>query len=95
VGADRLGKIPVQLSEKGYSEIIHWTGRSKSYLNKSIPKEVDVIILFWDFLNHNLMQQVKRQAKAQGIPLVFSKRNITVPSYGVLGRSSGEVSIVM
>jgi hypothetical protein len=76
VGADRLGNIPEKLQEEGAKEIIHWSGRSKSYLNKTIPKKVDMVILFWDFLNHNLMSNIKHQAKAAGIPVVFSKRSL-------------------
>lgn len=76
VGADRLGNIPVKLQKEGAEEIIHWSGRSKSYLNKTIPKKVDMVILFWDFLNHNLMSNIKQQAKAAGIPVVFSKRSL-------------------
>lgn len=76
VGADRLGKIPSKLQEEGAREIIHWSGRQKSCLNRTIPKKVDKIVLFWDFLNHNLMNNIKQQAKAAGIPVIFSKRSL-------------------
>jgi len=76
VGADRLGNIPSRLQEEGAEEIIHWTGRRKYFLNKTIPKKVDMVIIFWDFLNHNLMTKIKQQAKAAGIPVVFQKRSL-------------------
>jgi hypothetical protein len=77
VGADRLGRIPNKLHKDGFKKIIHWNGRNKSFQNKSIPKNVDMVILFWDFLNHNLMNNIKRQAKATGIPITFSRRSLT------------------
>jgi hypothetical protein len=77
VGADNLGNIPGKLSAEGFDEIIHWSGRRKSYMNKTLPKEVDVVILLWDFLNHNLMHSVVRQARANGIPIVYNKRGVT------------------
>lgn len=76
VGADRLGNIPQKLYNEGAQEIIHWSGRKKSYQTKAIPKKVDTIILLCDFLNHRLMDNIKRQAKTINIPVIFSKRSI-------------------
>jgi hypothetical protein len=80
VGADRLGNIPEKLHEKGVEEIIHWSGRKTADLTKTIPKNVDGIILFCDFINHRLMYNIKRQAKAFNIPIIFSKRSTTYRS---------------
>jgi hypothetical protein len=71
VGADRLGTIPMRLAEEGV-QIIHWRGRNNSFKTKAIPIDVDMVILYWDFVNHPLMQNVKKQAKARGIPLIFN-----------------------
>jgi hypothetical protein len=77
VGADRLGNIPEKLYKEGVQEIIHWDGRKKSFFNKDIPKNIDSVILFCDFLNHRMMYNIKRQAKAVNIPIVFKKRSLT------------------
>lgn len=77
VGADRLGNIPLHLHKAGAEEIIHWNGRKAVYQTKNIPKHVDQIILFCDFINHRLMYNIKRQAKALSIPIIFSKRSMT------------------
>ena len=77
VGADRLGNIPAKLCQKGVQKIIHWNGRNKSFTNRNIPKGVDQVIVFCDFINHNLMQNIKRRAKLEGIPLVYNKRAIS------------------
>lgn len=75
VGGDRLGNIPKSLYDEGVQEIIHWVGRSKSFFNRSIPSNIDKIVILCDFVSHNIMHNVKKQAKAQKIPIIFSKRN--------------------
>jgi hypothetical protein len=77
VGADRLGNIHKQLNHEGAWEIIHWTGRCKSSTNKCIPKRVQKIIVFCDFINHPLMGSIKKQAKKGGIPVTYSKRALS------------------
>jgi len=77
VGADRLGNITKKLQQEGAEEIIHWTGRSKSFWNKEVPRNVEKVIVFCDFINHKTMYNVKRQAKVSGIPVVYSKRAIS------------------
>lgn len=72
VGADRLGAIPIKLGAEGV-KIIHWRGRDNLCKTKAIPNGVDMIILYWDYVNHGLMQNVKKQAKARGIPLIFNR----------------------
>lgn len=77
VGADSLGNIYDILSHDGNEEIIHWTGRCKSCVHKCIPKRVDKIIIFCDFVNHPLMNNIKKQAKKGGLPIVYSKRALS------------------
>jgi len=73
VGADHLGSTPRKLYEEGVKEIIHWNGRSNSTQARAIPKDVDLIILNLNYINHGLMHLVKKQAKSRGIPIIFRK----------------------
>ncbi len=77
VGADRLGNIHEQLSHDGTWEIIHWSGRCKACTNRCIPKRVQKIIVFCDYINHALMGNIKKKAKKDGIPVVYSKRALS------------------
>ncbi|GAB6151404.1 DUF2325 domain-containing protein [Desulfosporosinus burensis] len=77
VGADRLGKIPLVLRQEGVEEIIHWSGRNKSSCKKVVPKNIEKVIVFCDYINHNTMSSVKRQAKVIGIPVIYSKRALS------------------
>jgi len=74
VGADRLGNIPDALTEYGVREYIHWTGRKKGMRNMEIPDTTDMIIIFYDFVEHNITKVVKEKAKQNNIPCIFSKR---------------------
>jgi len=73
VGSDRIGKISKKLYIEGAQKIIHWNGRNKSFQNKSIPGNVEKVIVICDFLSHNLMHNIKRQTKLKGIPVVYNK----------------------
>ncbi len=77
VGADQLGNIQEELSRDGAREIIHWTGRCKTCVTKCIPKRVDKVVVFCDFINHGLMGSIKKQAKRSGIPVVYCRRSLS------------------
>jgi hypothetical protein len=77
VGADRLGNIDKKLRDDGAHDVIHWTGRHKSFMNKSIPKKVQRIIVFCDFINHALIGNIKKQARQNGVPVIYSKRSLS------------------
>lgn len=74
VGADRLGNIPKELEQHGCTEVIHWPGRKPQC--KKIPVSVDMVLVFHDFINHRLMDDVKSQAKRRRLPILFSRRGI-------------------
>ena len=76
VGADKLGNIPNHLQEQGAKKIVHWNGRAKSFQNRKIPKEVDKILIFCDFINHNLMNNIRKQSKSNNIPVVYGRRSL-------------------
>ncbi|HWQ40804.1 MAG TPA: DUF2325 domain-containing protein [Desulfosporosinus sp.] len=78
VGADHLGNIPLMLRQEGVKEIVHWSGRNKSSFNKVVPKNIEKVIVFCDYINHNTMSNVKRQAKVIGIPVIYSKRALSM-----------------
>lgn len=75
-GGDRLGKIPSLLENHGYRLVQHVSGRKKGDLKKiEIPNGAEGILVFIDYLNHNLALEVKAAAKRKGIKVVFVKRS--------------------
>jgi len=77
VGGDKLGNIPQTLSENGVNEYIHWAGRKKGFRNKKIPTNIDMVIVLYDYIEHNLTKLIKNQSKSLNIPCIFSKRACT------------------
>jgi hypothetical protein len=74
VGGDRLGKIPAKLKDAGFTEIKHFTGRKKGHLTVDIPHQVDIILVFVDYVSHGLAVKVKEKARERGIRTVFARR---------------------
>lgn len=75
IGGDQLGKITKKLEVAGFKEVIHLNGRKKQMIRKEIPKNVNLILVLTDYINHNLSGVIKRKAQEQGIPICFSKRS--------------------
>lgn len=77
VGADRLGNIPDVLAALGISIIQHISGRHAAHQRRQagLPKNTDMLILFTDFLGHNVMRQFRNLALAEGVPVVACRRS--------------------
>lgn len=76
IGADYLGGIEKNLYSLGVTELTHINGRKVANQNKiSIPKKTDFVLVLTDYVNHNTAKIVKSIAKAQDVPLIYSKRS--------------------
>ena len=77
VGADRLGNIPAVLAEAGIGIAKHVSGRDSAHQKRvpSLPSGVGMVILFTDFLGHNVMKSFREAARAQGLPVVCCRRS--------------------
>ncbi|MGH8750360.1 MAG: DUF2325 domain-containing protein [Burkholderiales bacterium] len=77
VGADRLGNIPDMLLQFGIRITQHVNGRNMAHQRKlpGLPRNTDLLILFTDFLGHNVMQNFRGLAREQGVPVVACRRS--------------------
>lgn len=76
IGADYLGAIEGKMRDMGITEIAHIKGRNPGDAKKfNIPKSAVFVLVFTDYINHNMAKVVKSHAKAQSIPLVYAKRS--------------------
>lgn len=75
IGGDKLGNIPKKLEEEGFKEVIHLHGRNTQMTRKEIPRNVDLILVLTDYINHNISKGIKRKAQKKEIPICFSKRS--------------------
>lgn len=76
VGADNLGSIRKNVKNLGFEEITHLSGRKKSkFRNFEVPADTDFILVMTDYINHAVMQKVKRAAKASGVNVIYARRS--------------------
>lgn len=75
VGGDKLGNIDQNLYELGFSNIIHTCGRKKKHYNLELPEKASCVLVFTDFVCHNVSKEIKKKAKSKGVPIYFCKRS--------------------
>ncbi len=83
VGGDKLGSITQKLSETGFSEIQHISGRKYGDRKTKIPFNADIVLVLTDFIEHALMRNIKKESKKSGVKLIFSKRSWTHMEYDI------------
>jgi hypothetical protein len=90
VGADRLGNIPDTLSEFGIRVAAHVSGRDSSHQRRgaSLPSGIEMVILFTDFIGHNVMQRFRDAASREQV--MFVCRRSTCALQQALGRRMGD-----
>jgi len=78
VGADRLGNIPEVLDQFGIRIAAHISGRDSNHQRRSapLPAGIQMVILFTDFLGHNVMQRFREAAGREGVMLVCCRRSV-------------------
>jgi hypothetical protein len=68
IGADRLGNIHDLLEEKLEGKLTYVSGRKKKEQAYDLPQVVKGVIVFTDYINHNLAKRVKIDAKKERSP---------------------------
>jgi hypothetical protein len=76
VGGDKVGSIEKKLYSLGVAELVHISGRKKTDSKRVVlNRQTSAVLILTDFINHNLMDQVKLQARQLHIPVIFAKRS--------------------
>lgn len=91
VGADRLGNIPEVLAQFGIRIAAHVSGRDSTHQRRSapLPVGIEIVILFTDFLGHNVMQRFREAAGREGVMFVCCRRSVCALQQ-TLGRRIGK-----
>lgn len=91
VGADRLGNIPEVLSAFGISIAAHVSGRDSTHQRRTapLPSGIQMVILFTDFLGHNVMQRFREAASREGVMFICCRRSVCALQQA-LGRRIGQ-----
>jgi hypothetical protein len=85
VGADRLGNIPETLAALGIRVAHHIDGRQAGHQRRPsrLPSGTELLILFTDFLGHNVMRHFRDLARSQAVPVVACRRSTVSVSESV------------
>ena len=78
IGADTLGNIPQLLADYGIRIGRHVTGRNAAHQRKlpTLPRDTQLLILFTDFLGHNVMRHFRQLAHEQGVQVMACRRSV-------------------
>lgn len=78
VGADTLGNIPDVLQDYGITIHRHLSGRNSAHQRKSgqLPAGTDILILFTDFLGHNVMRHFRDLAASSNVRFIACRRSV-------------------
>lgn len=74
VGGDNINMINCRLCKKGFCIVKHLSGRKNNHKCAEIPVNIDIVIIFIDYVNHKLSEHIKKEAKKLGIKTIYSKR---------------------
>ncbi|MEY8000239.1 DUF2325 domain-containing protein [Clostridium sp. Mt-5] len=75
IGADRLGNIKDKLKENGFNKIGHVSGRKKGDRKIKIPESTDLVLVFTDYIGHNISEIIKNKSKRSDVKIMFCKRS--------------------
>lgn len=78
VGADTLGNIPGVLESFGINIHKHLSGRNSSHQRKldRLPAGTELLILFTDFLGHNVMKHFRQLANEENVRFIACRRSV-------------------
>lgn len=75
VGGDNVESIKDELLAQGIQQITHWTGRKHGDKNNVIPRNIELIVVLVNYVNHSLSSKVKKEAKRLRVPVIYSKNS--------------------
>jgi hypothetical protein len=79
VGADRVRGVRDEILRAaprlGIEQVEHWPGRKVAESRRQVSNRTALVVFMCDRANHMLMHNVRRQAEARGIPMVFCRHS--------------------
>ncbi|WP_142414693.1 DUF2325 domain-containing protein [Hathewaya massiliensis] len=77
IGGDRIQTIRKKLSDYGFQNIDHVTGRKKNDKRMDISENFDLVLVLTDFIGHTLSKSIKNKGKEKDVKVLFAKRSWT------------------
>ncbi|HIE13533.1 MAG TPA: DUF2325 domain-containing protein [Desulfotomaculum sp.] len=75
IGGDRLGEIPDNLKDMGFTRVYHITGRKKRDILREVSPQHEMVLVLTDFVGHEIARMVKADAKRKRVRVLFARRS--------------------
>ena len=76
IGGDYVEQIVDELASYGYSRVEHWNGRKQGDTRRSIPSNVELVLVLTDYTSHPLLKHLKQEAQRVGVSVLYSRRSL-------------------
>jgi hypothetical protein len=77
IGGDCVDPLKREIRARGHERVEHWSGRKTGFAKRAIPARTRLVVVLFDYVNHNLVHALKQQAGRVGIPVIFCRRSAT------------------
>lgn len=74
VGGDNINMINFYFCEKGFYIVKYISGRKNNYKCVVVFLNIDIVIIFIDYVNYKLFEYIKKEIKKFGIKIIYLKR---------------------
>ena len=75
VGGDYVEYLKREIVAHGHADVEHWSGRKSGFARRAVPERARLIVVLYDYVNHNLAIGLKRQARRNGAALLFCRHS--------------------
>ncbi len=75
VGGDNIESLRDELHAQGIHQITHWTGRKHGEKHNLIPRNIELVVVLVNFVNHSLSTKVKKEAKRLRLPVIYRRNS--------------------
>ena len=75
VGGDYIEALRREIVAHGHTEVAHWSGRKTADARRALPPGARLVVVLCDYVNHNLMHTLKRNARRNGAALLFCRHS--------------------
>ena len=74
-----MGNIPDVLAGHGITIVAHVNGRNPAHQRRltDMGRQADLMILFTDFLGHNVMKHFRAMAQREGMRVLACRRSVS------------------
>ena len=75
VRGDYVEAIRREIVAHGHADLLHWNGRKTAFARRQLPRDAELVVVLCDYVSHNLMGALKRNARRSGASLLFCRHS--------------------